>query len=158
MSYEPKFMQLAESEAESNILTHQGSPFGCVITKNGQLVAEGHNRVLITNDPTAHGEITTIRVACAELKTHDLSGCELYTTGYPCAMCLGAIIWANIKTVYYGNTPQDAAKIGFRDQFIYDFIQGGMQNKDVLALTQKDHDLTIRSFNDFAADQNKTLY
>ncbi len=156
--YDEKFMKLAAEEAASNLKTHEGGPFGSVIVKDGEVIASGHNRVLVDNDPTAHGEVTTIRKACQALYTYDLSGCELYTNAYPCPMCLGAIIWANIKTVYYGNTPKDAADIGFRDDFIYKFIQEGMKNPQVLDLSQHDRDLTIKGFEQFSSDHDKTIY
>ncbi|MEG1345757.1 MAG: nucleoside deaminase, partial [Acidaminococcaceae bacterium] len=102
-----KFMQMAIAEAEQNLLTNDGGPFGAVVVKDGQAVATGHNEVLKNNDPTCHGEMQAIRAACQKLGTYDLTGCELYTSAYPCPMCLSAIIWANIKTVYYGNSAQD---------------------------------------------------
>ncbi|GAF38268.1 tRNA-specific adenosine-34 deaminase [Agrilactobacillus composti DSM 18527 = JCM 14202] len=117
------YMKLSAQEAESNLKTGDGGPFGCVIVKDGEIIAQAHNQVLVDHDPTAHAEITAIRQATRKLGTHDLTGAVVYTSCYPCPMCLGAIIWANIKTVYYGNTAKDAAKIGFRDDFIYDFIK-----------------------------------
>ena len=117
------FMQAAIDEAEKNLLTNDGGPFGAVIVKDGKIIARGHNEVLKNNDPTCHAEMQTIRAACEALGTFDLSGCELYTSCYPCPMCLSATIWANIKVVYYGNTAKDAADIGFRDDYIYDFIK-----------------------------------
>lgn len=156
--YKIELMQLAAQEAQSNVGTQIGGPFGSVIVKDGKVIATGHNQVLQDHDPTAHGEVTTIRKACEVLKTHDLSGCTLYTNAYPCPMCLGAIIWANIKTVYYGNTPEDAEKIGFRDDFIYDFIKNDCADQSVLAIEQHDRDLTIQSFDAFSDDQSHTLY
>ena len=94
------FMAMADEEAKANVNGSDGGPFGCVIVKNGQVVSRAHNRVLVDHDPTAHGEITAIRKAGQALGTHDLSGCELYTSAMPCPMCLSAIIWANIKQVY----------------------------------------------------------
>lgn len=158
MAYEKKFMEIAAQEAQSNVGTQVGGPFGTVIVKDGKIIARGHNQVLQDHDPSAHGEITTIRKACKKLGTHDLSGCELYTNAYPCSMCLGAIIWANIKTVYYGNTAKDAAAIGFRDDFIYDFVKGGCQDKSVLELDQHDRELTIKAFRNFKENAGSTLY
>ncbi|KRN03540.1 nucleoside deaminase [Holzapfeliella floricola] len=158
MSYNKKYMEIAAKEAHSNNQTNEGGPFGCVIVKDDKIVATGHNKVLVNNDPTAHGEVTAIRNAGQELGTFDLSGCELYTSSEPCPMCLSAIIWANIKTVYYGNTAVDAANIGFRDDYIYKFIEGGTTDKSVMDLQQHDRDLTIKSFEEFAADQDKTIY
>jgi guanine deaminase len=100
-----------------------GGPFGAVVVRNGQVIARGFNNVLSSNDPTAHAEVDAIRKACAALGTFQLSDCELYTSCEPCPMCLGAIYWARPKVVYYGNTKEDAAAIGFDDQFIYDEIK-----------------------------------
>lgn len=96
-----------------------GGPFGAVIAKDGKIVAEGNNRVTLDNDPTAHAEVSTIRKACKQLNTYDLSGYEIYTSCEPCPMCLGAIYWAHLDKIYYGNNREDAAKIGFDDDFIY---------------------------------------
>lgn len=158
MTYQKKYLELAAKEALENVGTQIGGPFGTVIIKNDQLIAQARNRVLQSHDPTAHGEITAIRQACQRLGTHDLSGCELYTNAYPCPMCLGAIIWSNIKTVYYGNTAQDAAAIGFRDDFIYQFVKGGCQDTAVLNLTQHDRPLTIKAFQAFAKNSASKIY
>lgn len=96
-----------------------GGPFGAVIACNGKIVAEGSNCVTLDCDPTAHAEVSTIRKACKALKTFDLSGCEIYTSCEPCPMCFGAIYWAHLDKIYYANTRQDAAAIGFDDDFIY---------------------------------------
>lgn len=97
-----------------------GGPFGALIVKDGELVATGVNRVTDSCDPTAHAEVNAIRAACKKLHTFNLEGCELYTSCEPCPMCLGAIYWAHLDKVYYGNTKDDAKKIGFDDSFIYD--------------------------------------
>ena len=96
-----------------------GGPFGCVIVKDNQIVAEGSNKVTTTNDPTAHGEIVAIREACKKLNDFNLNGCELYSTCEPCPMCLSAIYWARINKIYYANTREDAQKIDFDDSLIY---------------------------------------
>ena len=121
---ENSYMAEAISEALEGIYNSHGGPFGCVIVKDGKIVGRGHNMVLKNNDSTAHGEITAIRNAEKELKTYDLSGCVLYTTGEPCPMCLYAILWANIDKVYYGCTLEDNAAIGFRDE-TFDSLAGG---------------------------------
>ena len=113
------FMSLAIEEAKKGIHGHHGGPFGAVVVKNGEVVGKGHNEVLKNADPTCHGEIMAIHDACKNLATHDLSGCEIYTTGEPCPMCLGAILWANIGKVYYGCNVLDTDKIGFRDDVFY---------------------------------------
>ena len=123
---ENPFMKEAIAEALEGIYNGHGGPFGCVIVKDGEIVGRGHNRVLSIIDSTAHGEISAIRDAEKVLGTHDLSGCELYTTGEPCPMCLNAILWANIEKVYYGCTISDNAGIGFRDE-IFDQLSGGRE-------------------------------
>ena len=112
-------MQEAIRLADEGMREKRGGPFGCVIVRRGKVVARGNNRVTSTNDPTAHAEVTAIRQACYDLKTFQLSDCELYTSCEPCPMCLAAIYWARIPTVYYANTRADAAAIGFDDDFIY---------------------------------------
>lgn len=156
--YKQEFMALAAQEADSNLQTNEGGPFGAVVIKDGEIIGRGHNRVLINHDPTCHAEIEAIRDACRNLNTHDLIGCTLYTSCYPCPMCLSAIIWANIKKVYYGNTAKDAADIGFRDDFIYKFIENNCKDGKVLELTQNDRDITIKTFNAFSQKQDKTIY
>lgn len=156
--YQKKFMQEASQNAESNVGTQIGGPFGCVIVKDGKVIASSKNHVLKNNDPSAHGEIMTIRKACKKLGTYDLNGCELYTNAYPCPMCLGAIIWSNIKKVYYRNTAKDAKKIGFRDDFIYKFLDGKCTDKQVLDLEQHDRNMTINSFRQFINNSQSTIY
>ncbi len=124
------YMDEAIKEAEIGIKNKEGGPFGVVIVdKAGHMIAKGHNQVLKTKDPTAHAEINAIRRACKKLKTKDLSNCIMYSTCEPCPMCLAAIIWSNIKIVYYGSTKKDAARIGFKDDDIYEHIKG---NKELL--------------------------
>ena len=110
-----KYMKLAIDQARQGITKKHGGPFGTVIVKDGKVIAKGHNHVLAHNDPTCHGEVDAIRKAGKKLNTFDLSGCELYTTGEPCPMCLCACLWANIEKVYYGCTIKDNEMIGFRD-------------------------------------------
>lgn len=151
------FMKEAITESAKNLETGHGGPFGAVIVKDGKIVGRGHNEVIKNNDPTCHGEMQAIRDACRNLGTYDLSGCDLYTSAQPCPMCLSAIIWANIKTVYYGNTAKDTAAIGFRDDFIYQFIENGCQNTDVLSLTQLDRDEANTIFAAYK-EKNMTIY
>ena len=99
-----------------------GGPFGAIIARKGEIIAEGSNGVTIYNDPTAHAEVTAIRKACEKLGTFDLTGCEIYTSCEPCPMCLGAIYWAHLDKIYYANDRKDAADIGFDDDFIYQEI------------------------------------
>lgn len=100
-----------------------GGPFGAVIAREGEIIAEGSNGVTIYNDPTAHAEVTAIRKACEKLGTFELKGCEIYTSCEPCPMCLGAIYWAHLDKIYYANDRKDAADIGFDDDFIYQEIE-----------------------------------
>lgn len=157
-----KYMQIADELAKQNLVTNNGGPFGAVIVKDGTIVGVGNNHVLENNDPTAHGEVMAIRDACKNLNTYDLSGCELYTSCYPCPMCLSAIMWSNIKTVYYGNTKEDAANIGFRDDFIYDYLkllsENDSRTKKTLDLQPIDREETIKTFNSFEQKLDKTIY
>lgn len=151
------FMNEAIQESAKNLKTGHGGPFGAVVVKDGVIVGRGHNEVLKNNDPTCHGEIQAIRDACSHLGTYDLSGCELYTSAEPCPMCLSAIIWANIKTVYYGNSAQDAAAIGFRDDFIYKFIENGCTDAETLSLQQLNREEAIKIFAQYK-EKNMTIY
>ena len=118
-----KYMEIAKNKSIKGFKNKEGGPFGAVITdKDGNIISNGNNQVLKQKDPTAHAEIVAIRNACKKLSKYDLSECILYTSCEPCPMCLSAIIWANIKHVVYACTKEDAAEIGFRDDFIYNFI------------------------------------
>lgn len=141
-----KYMEEAMNISTNNM---DGGPFGAVIVKEDKIVGRGKNKVLKENDPTSHAEVNAIKDACKNLNTHDLSNCILYTTCYPCPMCLGAIIWSNIKEVYYGNTSSDAENIGFRDSEIYEFIKG---NNKMIDLKQIDRDKTIEAFKNYKGD------
>ncbi|MCL1867715.1 MAG: nucleoside deaminase, partial [Paludibacter sp.] len=116
MKEQDKFMREAIALSVENVQDN-GGPFGAVIVKNGEIIARGVNRVTANNDPTAHAEVSAIRAAAAKLGTFDLSGCEIFTSCEPCPMCLGAIYWAHLDKIYYGNTKADAARIGFDDSF-----------------------------------------
>ncbi len=116
-----ELMRKAIVLAEENV-ANGGGPFGAVIARNGEIIATGVNRVTAEHDPTAHAEVSAIRAACKKLGTFDLSGCEIYTSCEPCPMCLGAIYWAHIDKMYYGNDKADAKRIGFDDSFIYEEI------------------------------------
>lgn len=118
-----KWMQQAYSEALNGMNTNEGGPFGAVIVKNNKIIASSHNKVLLTKDPTSHAEINVIREASHVLNSFDLSGCVLYTSCEPCPMCMGAIFWSRIDTVYYGATKQDAAKVGFDDALFYEMLK-----------------------------------
>lgn len=156
-----EYMKIAKELANENLKTNAGGPFGACIVKDGKIIGKGSNHVLANNDPTAHAEVMAIRDACKNINSYDLSGCELYTSCYPCPMCLAAIIWANIKKVYYGNTKEDAADIGFRDDYIYDFINKISLNETdnaILDLKSLNREETIEEFNKFKNKEDKTIY
>ena len=115
------FMRKAIEKKKKNV-KNGGGPFGAVIVRGDEIIATGVNRVTANNDPTAHAEVSAIRAACEKLGTFNLEGCEIYTSCEPCPMCLGAIYWAHLDKMYYGNTKHDAADIGFDDSFIYEEI------------------------------------
>lgn len=117
---ELKFIQEAIALSKKGMLENNGGPFGCVVVKGEEIVGRGWNCVTSSNDPTAHAEVTAIRDACKNLGTFQLDECEIYTSCEPCPMCMGAIYWARPKKVYYANTRQDAANIGFDDSLIYE--------------------------------------
>lgn len=142
-----EYMKLAVQEAEYGVNNKEGGPFGAVIIKNNEIVASSHNTVLLDNDPTAHAEVNTIRKACKKLNTYDLSDCILYTTSEPCPMCASAIIWSNIKTVYYGTDRKDVANIGFRDDFIYNYLSGKENN--VLNINQLNREECLSVLNNY---------
>ena len=132
-----------------------GGPFGAAIFKDGELIGLGVNSVLSLKDPTAHAEVMAIRDACKKLNTFALTGCEIYATGFPCPMCMSAIIWANIKKVYYSADYKDAESIGFRDSYIYNFIKNGQKDVNVLNLEQVDKTSIIDLYKKFKENQGK---
>lgn len=151
-----EYMKIANDLAKENLTTNNGGPFGACIVKDGKIIGKGSNQVIKSNDPTMHAEIVAIREACNTLNTYDLSGCEIYTTCFPCPMCLSAIIWANIKKIYYGNNKEDAADIGFRDDYIYECIKN--MNNSILDLNQMDREETIKVFNEYKNKTDKVEY
>ena len=156
-----KYMKIAKELSEDNLKTNVGGPFGACVVKDGKIIGKGSNHVLSNNDPTAHAEVMAIRDACKNINSYDLNGCELYTSCYPCPMCLSAIIWSNIKKVYYGNTKEDATNIGFRDDYIYSYIKSLTHNTNdnsVLKLECIDREETIETFNQFIEKSDKTIY
>ena len=130
MESNKKFMLRAIELSVSSAST-DGGPFGCVIVKDGKIIAEGSNKVTATNDPTAHGEIVAIREACRKLNTFNLLGCELYSSCEPCPMCLSAIYWSHINIVYYANNRDDAKKIDFDDSMIYSEINKKVNERKI---------------------------
>ena len=150
-----EFMKVAKELADDNIVTKVGGPFGACVVKNGKIIGRGSNHVLANNDPTAHAEVMAIRDACKNIGSYDLSGCEMYTSSYPCPMCFSAIIWANIKKVYYGNTVEDTNNIGFRDERIYNYIKNS--DSSILDLESMDREETIKTYEEYMKS-NGTLY
>ena len=151
------FMRMAIELSAQNVLQSLGGPFGAVIVKNGKVVAKSANKVTSSNDPTAHAEISAIRLACKKLKTFDLSGCIVYTSCEPCPMCLGALYWARVDTIYYGNTKADAAAINFDDQFIYEELDKAL-NERKLPIKQLLRDEAQQAFKLWEKSAMKTDY
>lgn len=150
------FMEKAKIAAENGIRNNEGGPFGAIIVdKNNNIISTGNNKVLLNNDPTAHAEIVAIRETCKKLNTYDLSECILYTSCEPCPMCLSAIIWANIKKVYFGCTKKDANDIGFRDDIIYDYLKGN--KSDLLDLQEMDREECLKVFKEYE-DKSGVIY
>ena len=156
MEYNNKFMRKAIALSIENI-KNGGGPFGAVIVKDGKIIATGVNRVTANTDPTAHAEVNAIRKASKKLGTFDLAGCDIYTSCEPCPMCLGAVYWAHIDKMYYGNTKADAKNIGFDDSFIYDEIELKPENRK-LESTQLLHNESIVAFENWVKAEDKIEY
>ena len=125
------FMEKAIEVALENVISNQGGPFGAIVVKDGKIIGTGRNEVTASNDPTAHAEVQAIRAACQYLNDFQLIDCEIYTSCEPCPMCIGAIYWARPKAVYYACTKEDAAKIGFDDQFIYEQLSLPIDQRNI---------------------------
>lgn len=151
-----KYMRMAIKEAEKGIKNGHGGPFGAVIVKDGEVIAKGHNQVIKNQDPTCHGEMMAIHKACKKLKTFDLTGCEIYTTGEPCPMCLAAILWANISKVYYGCNIYDTEDIGFRDSVFYEFQND--EEKKKAFVVEMDRKACLKLYDKYKAITDKTHY
>ena len=134
-----------------------GGPFGAVIAKNGEIVATGVNRVTASCDPTAHAEVSAIRAAASKLGTFNLSGYEIYTSCEPCPMCLGAIYWARLDKMYYGNNKTDAKNIGFDDSFIYDELELKPENRKLPSEVLL-HDEAIKAFEEWMEQEDTIGY
>lgn len=150
-------MSEAIQAAIKGMNNNEGGPFGCVIVKDGKIVGRGNNKVTSTNDPTAHAEVTAIRDACKNLNTFQLDGCEIYTSCEPCPMCLGAIYWARPDRVYYGCTQEDAANIGFDDEFIYKEIPLPYAERSI-SFEQLGQDIAIKAFQLWEEKEDKIEY
>ncbi len=126
-----EFIKRAIELSKKGMDNNAGGPFGALVVKNGEIIAEGYNKVTSSNDPTAHAEVVAIREACEKLNSFQLEDCFIYTSCEPCPMCLGAIYWARPKAVFYACTKEDAAEIGFDDQFIYEEIETDIGNRKI---------------------------
>ncbi len=152
-----EFMDTAIEISQKGMQSNQGGPFGAVVVKDGKVIGRGNNQVTSTDDPTAHAEVVAIRDACKNLGTFQLSGCELYTSCEPCPMCLGAIYWSRPDKVYYANTRQDAAAIGFDDEFIYQELDKSIDARKI-PFQQLDRDEAIKVFEAWDEKEDKEMY
>jgi len=134
--YETKFMQRVLELAQKGMDTGHDGPFGSVIVKNGEIIGEAHNEVLSSNDPTAHAELLAVRRASAKLKTFNLSGCELYTNGAPCCMCMSSMLWAKIDRAYYALSMDDSSDIGLGDVSFYEELARPLENRQIIPMVQ----------------------
>lgn len=151
------YMREAIALSLHSVQSGKGGPFGAVVVKDGEIIGRGHNQVTSSNDPTAHAEIVAIREACKHLNSFQLTGCELYTSCEPCPMCLGAIYWARPERVYFANTKNDAAKIGFDDQFIYEELDVPYEQRQI-ALLPLLREEAIAAFEAWTAKTDKVEY
>ena len=152
-----KFMRRAIALAREGIDRNAGGPFGAVIVKDGEIVGEGCNQVTSTNDPTAHAEVVAIRRACETLDSFQLDDCVLYASCEPCPMCLGAIYWARPARIFYAATHEDAANIGFDDQFIYKEIEKPIANRKIETVNCL-RDEGLKVFENWSNKMDKTEY
>ncbi len=151
-------MQAAiELSRKSLDTTAEGGPFGCVIVRQNEIIGRGWNQVIATNDPTAHAEVVAIRDACHHLGVHELHNCEIYTSCEPCPMCLGAIYWARPRAVYFANTRNDAAAIGFDDNLIYEELKAPVQQR-IIPMTMLCRDEAIRVFEEWRRREDRISY
>jgi guanine deaminase len=151
------FMARAIELSIENVQSGQGGPFAAVIVRDNQIIAEACNRVTSTNDPTAHAEVLAIRKACQKLRDFELKDCEIYTSSEPCPMCFGAIYWARLSRIYFANTAEDAAKIGFDDSFIYCELKQPHAQRRIPAI-QMMRDEALAGFRAWVEKPNKVPY
>jgi guanine deaminase len=152
-----KFMRMAIELSEKNVKESLGGPFGAVVVKDGVVIAASGNCVTSSNDPTAHAEVSAIRLACKELNTFDLNGCVIYTSCEPCPMCLSAIYWARLDQIFYANSKVDAADIGFDDKFIYEELEKPMKER-TLPIVQLLRDEALPTFKRWTESLIKVEY
>jgi guanine deaminase len=154
---ETDFIERAAALALRKMRDNQGGPFGALIVRDGEVIAEGWNQVTSASDPTAHAEVVAIRKACVGLKTFSLDGCDIYTNCEPCPMCLGAIYWAHIRCIYYSSTRVDAARIGFDDDFIYREI-GIAPDRRTIPAIRVPSETSDLAFSEWARSPEKQRY
>lgn len=157
MNEKQDFMREAIRLSVEKMEQGYGGPFGAVVVRNGEIISRGYNNVLSSNDPTAHAEVDAIRKAAQVLGCFDLSDCDLYTSCEPCPMCLGAIYWARFRNVYYGNTRQDAASIGFDDALIYEEIEKPIEQRKI-PMQQLLPEEALKGFRAWEQKENKKEY
>ena len=157
MTREEQFMMQAIELSQKAIDNNEGGPFGCIVVKGDEVVGRGNNKVTSSNDPTAHAEVIAIRDACTNLKTFQLTDCEIYTSCEPCPMCLGAIYWARPAKVYFANTRYDAAKAGFDDSMIYEEIKADPDDRKIPMIHLKSEKAGF-IFDKWNTKANKTAY
>ncbi|CAF1475137.1 unnamed protein product [Didymodactylos carnosus] len=151
------FLRMAIKLAEENVEHGLGGPFGAVICKDGKVIANGSNKVVPSNDPTAHAEVVAIRQACSETNTYRLDGCVIYCSCEPCPMCLGAIYWSHVDQIFFANSKHDAAECGFDDHFIYEELARELHERKV-RVTQLLEEEGIKAFALWASSSTKTHY
>lgn len=152
-----EFMRAAIAESKQGMDNNEGGPFGAVIVKDGKIIGRGNNRVTSDNDPTAHAEVTAIRDACTQIENFDLSGCVIYTSCEPCPMCLAAIYWSRIETIYYANTKKDAADINFDDAFFYEELDKPIDKRSI-PMKQMMRNEAIAVFQEWTNKEDKIPY
>lgn len=141
------YLNEAIKEANIGLENNLGGPFGAVIVKDNTIIGRGCNKVLKDHDPTAHAEISAIRDACNYLGTHDLTDCVIYTTSEPCPMCLSAIMWANIKTIYFGTDRKEVEAIGFKDNFIYNYLKNPDDSLKIIHIENEESKTLLKQYN-----------
>ena len=157
MSTEKNFMKEAIRLSFETMRNNTGGPFGAIVVKDGKVIAKGYNKVVSTNDPTAHAEVVAIREACKVLNTFQLEGCEIYTSCEPCPMCMAAIYWARPDKVYYANSKTDAAEIGFDDDFIYQEIALPYPERKIPIVRINDEE-ALDAFKEWSSKSDKIRY
>lgn len=155
--FNKEFMDAAVQASKENVEKGLGGPFGAVIVKDGKIIAKGSNKVTTKNDPTAHAEVETIREACKNLNTFNLSGCEIYTSCEPCPMCLAAIYWARLDRIYFANDKHHAAEIGFDDKFIYEELDLAHEHRKI-PMVHYHSDEALEVFKAWTENEEKTEY